>query len=67
MNKQDAIDILHRAGIPRGGNFFALRQSDVSALLAEADAVKYRLPRNANGSRGRYFHDFVQRVAARKD
>ena len=67
LTSHDARDILTRAHVPIGGNFFSLSQSDVAALLAEADKHKYRAPRNANGSRGRYWHDYLQRVAAKRD
>lgn len=63
MHKSDAADILQRAGVARGANFHTLRASQVDALLVEADRVKYRKPKNANGSRGRYFHDMLQRRA----
>lgn len=46
------------------GDFFALSQSQVEALLAEADRIGYRRPKNANGSRGRYFFAAVQRALA---
>lgn len=36
------------------------------SLLVEADAHKYRAPRNANGSRGRYWHEYLQRAAAKE-
>ena len=56
MNAADAADALHRAHIPPDANFFTLTWAQVDALLAEADRVRYRKPRNANGSRARYFH-----------
>ena len=58
-----ACDILHRLGIPHGQSFHALPTDRVDALLAEADLYRYRRPRNANGSRARYFHDMLQRRA----
>lgn len=48
------------------GDFHALRSLQVAALLVEADAAGYRAPRNANGSRGRCFHAYLVRLAARK-
>ena len=65
MNKSDAINFLTRSGIAAGANFYTLARSQVCDLLAFADLVKYRKPRNANGSRGRYFHEYCQRVARR--
>ncbi len=58
---------LSAAGIPIGSNFHALRTDQVSALLAEADLCRYRASKSANGSRGRYFHDMLQRRATRKE
>jgi hypothetical protein len=34
--------------------------------LAEADTLKYREPRNANGSRARYFWEYLKRTANQK-
>lgn len=45
--------------------FHELRSSEVEALLVEADARRYRSPRHANGSRGRYWHAHLRRVADR--
>lgn len=58
-----ALEVLHRAGVAIGADFHTLNSSQVEALLVEADRVKYRKPKNANGSRGRYFHDMLQRRA----
>jgi hypothetical protein len=66
MTKYDAAELLRRAGVTPGADFCTLRSDQVCALLAEADLVKYRKPKNANGSRGRYFHEFLQRVARRE-
>lgn len=46
-------------------DFHTLTSDEVERLLAEADRVKYRKPRNANGSRARYFHAKLQREAER--
>lgn len=63
IDRTTAHDVLQRAGVPLGADFHRLHSSQVDALLAEADRLKYRKPRNANGSRGRYFHDLLQRRA----
>ena len=65
MDKQTARDILSACHIPLDANFYALSSGEVEELLTYADAHKYRKPKNANGSRGRYFHAFVQRVASK--
>lgn len=56
----DACAVLDRLGV-RNSNFFTLSASKVTELLEVADAVGYRKPRNANGSRGRYFFAHLQR------
>lgn len=66
IDRERARGILARCRVAVGANFYALRQETVSALLAEADAHKYRAPRNANGSRGRYWHEYLQRAAAKE-
>lgn len=49
--------------IALGQDFHSLRSTQVEALLKQADQVKYQLPRNANGSRARYYHALLQRRA----
>lgn len=56
----DACTVLTQLGV-RHANFYALPASKVDALLEVADAVGYRKPKNANGSRGRYFFAKLQR------
>lgn len=46
-------------------DFHALSSDTVQTLLAYADSLKYRKPRNANGSRARYFFAYLQRAARR--
>ncbi len=57
---------LNDLGIDPKASFFTLDHSQIDALLEEADRVKYRQPRNANGSRARYFHARLQRQEARQ-
>lgn len=45
-------------------NFYMLSVAEVCDVLAQADAYGYRKPRNANGSRARYFFAYVQRFNA---
>ena len=59
----NAREVLRGARVALGQDFHTLFAGQVEALLVEADRVKYRKPRNANGSRGRYFHDLLQRRA----
>lgn len=64
LDKIEAREALARCGVPVGADFHTLGSGAVEALLTEADRVRYRKPRNANGSRGRHFHAFLQRRAA---
>jgi hypothetical protein len=61
-----ARDLLAAYDISRSADFHTLSSEQVDALLASADAFKYRKPRNANGSRGRYFHAYLCRIIARE-
>lgn len=66
MDRDDARTILAQCEAPLGTDFHALPSDVVEALTAAANAAKYRKPRNANGSRTRYFHARLIR-AANKD
>lgn len=66
ISRFEARDILSRCGgVDR--DFHALPSADVDAILREADARQYRRPRNANGSRARYFHAYLTRAANRAE
>ena len=67
MDRHDARAILRDCGIQPGEDFHRLESSKVEALLTHAKARKYRQPKNANGSRARYFHAHLQRVAGRSE
>ena len=43
------------------GDFYTLTSSEVARVIEAADFVRYRQPRDANGSRGRYFHARLMR------
>ena len=64
LRADDARNILINCGVRISDDFHALPSDKVAALLAWADKWHYRKPRNANGSRARYFHDYLQRLAA---
>ena len=67
MSKRaEARATLARLGIPRGEDFHALCTAQKLRLEKEADRQRYRRPKNANGSRLRYFHDRLQRAARQK-
>lgn len=61
--RTDARATLQLCGIALGADFHKLPSDSVDKLLAEADRRRYQKPRKANGSRARYFHDYVQRMA----
>lgn len=61
--RDHAREVLRACGIDRGADFHTLPAAAVEALIAYADRDKYRKPRAANGSRGRYYHDRIQRLA----
>ena len=67
MTRSEARESLARAHVPAGEDFHRLRSGQVESLLAEAKRLKYRTPRNANGSRARMFCQYLQRVANRKE
>jgi len=59
-----AREILRRCNIAPG-DFHALPSAQVESLVATAREYGYRAPRNANGSRARYWHAFLTRRAGR--
>jgi hypothetical protein len=61
LTRDGACTVLSRMGIPRGEDFHVLSSAQVDGLLDMADRFKYRKPKNANGSRARYFHARLQR------
>lgn len=61
--RTDARAILANINAAIGQDFDTLQASQVDALLAEADIRRYQKPKNANGSRGRYFYQLIQRRA----
>lgn len=67
ISKRDhAWAVLSACSIPVGANFYSLSQGTVESLLAWARHDKYRCPKNANGSTARYYHEKLQREAARE-
>jgi hypothetical protein len=63
LDPWDARAILTAAGCDLETDFHALNSSKVDALRVQADARRYRRPKNANGSRLRYFHAYCVRRA----
>ena len=48
-------------------DFHAMSTASKEAVIRAADSRGYRKPKNANGSRGRCFADYVRRVVERGD
>lgn len=67
LDSTDAARILAACKINVFEDFHALPSSKVDRLLEHADQVKYRKPKNANGSRARYFHAYLLRVLKRDE
>ncbi len=61
LDRADATRILTACNAY--GDFHALPSSAVDLLIDFADIHRYRKPRNANGSRARYFHAYLTRRA----
>ncbi len=57
--KSRQVEMVH--GIDFTKDFYTLPNSDVVKLVEAADSVGYRKPKNANGSRGRYYFYAVKR------
>lgn len=66
MDTAHATALAAQFHIPLGRDFCTLRASEVAQVLEAADFVKYRRPKNANGSRGRYFYAALSRAANRR-
>lgn len=60
-----ALSLSTKYHIPLGEDFHTLRNDVVDRIIAAADERKYRKPKNANGSRARYFYAQLNRDAAR--
>ncbi len=66
MSRAEAIDLAARFNFPLCEDFFTLPSSTVCQILAAADERHYRKPKNANGSRGRYFYAYLNRALDRE-
>lgn len=64
MNQNTAKLLAASYAIPLGRDFHTLNSDTVSHVLAAAVEMKYREPKNANGSRARYFYAYLCRAAA---
>ncbi len=67
MTREQALAIATTYDIPLDQDFHVLCSSTVDRIIAAADLCRYRTPRDANGSRARYFQALLCRSAARKE
>lgn len=67
--RHDARELAALYRIPLDRDFHALDTDTdaVESITAAADYRRYRKPRNANGSRARYFHAHLCRLASRPE
>lgn len=62
MIRFEASQIATNYRIPLNADFHTLPTDTVGRIIEAADARKYRAPKNANGSRARYFHAMLVRA-----
>lgn len=63
ISRHYAREILRAIDSNETQDFHTLSSEKVEILLTWADAQKYRKPKNANGSRARYYFARLQRLA----
>lgn len=61
----DARALASSFGFDPREDFHAMSTASKEAVIRAADARNYKAPKNANGSRGRCFADYVRRVIER--
>lgn len=57
-----AADLAARFAIPLDRDYHTLSHAEKLRVIAAADERRYRAPKNAPGSRGRMFYQYLQRV-----
>ena len=65
LDKADAIAVLQAVDAKPDQDFHTLSGGQVECLLSWARHFGYRQPRNANGSKARYFFAYLQRLTDR--
>lgn len=66
MTHDDARALCSVFGIDPRQDWHAMPSAMKDAVLKAADARNYRKPANANGSRGRYFAEYLRRAIQQK-
>ena len=67
LDPYDARSLATQYAINLEKDFFTLSFHEVAQVILAADTRRYRKPRQANGSRGRYFFAYLQRAARRSN
>jgi len=67
MTRDTARALCSQFAIDTTRDFHSLSQDEVARVLEAAKACKYVTPKNANGSKARYFHAYLRRSANRKE
>ena len=67
MTRHDAANLCNRYHIDTSRDFFVLSAFEVGKVCEAADEWKYRKPKCANGSRGRYFYALLQRALQKQE
>lgn len=66
MKKIEALAICTQNNIPLGADFHTLQSEVITRILQAADLRGYRKPKDANGSRARYFYAMLTRASNAK-
>lgn len=62
MTREEAEELARLHRIVLFADFHSLDSSMVDRIIAAADEWGYRKPKNANGSRARYFYAYMERA-----
>lgn len=69
MTHDEARNLCAQFGIirrPELQDWHAMDSDQKERVIRAADCWKYRKPKNANGSRGRYFADYLRRAISKE-
>lgn len=67
LTKSESRAICSAFGIDPNQDWHQMPSAMKEAVLKAADSRKYRKPKNANGSRGRYFSEYLRRAMERAE
>ena len=67
LSKIDTWALCTSFGIDPRQDWHAMPSAMKEAVLSAADARRYRKPKNANGSRGRYFAAYLRRAIGKEE